>query len=434
MSIFKMTYFKLHMSIRCRSVFCSLKGCLLVVFTFFCMLTGCRDGLVLPKKVSYIVKPAFFGMHIHNPSIEKIKMINMHGWRSWDSRSRWADLNPSPNEWNFLGLDHNVNIMLTQQSDVLLVLGSTPLWAAKRPAEPCPYGFGCSSEPSNLIMWDTYVKTVGERYKGKVRLYEIWNEPKFSDFTTSKRSSFFTGDSLSMITMACSAYKTLKKIDPKNRVLTPGFSGDSSQLDMYFDKGGGKCADIISFHFYAKNPEEMEKEILKVKAVMLKHGLSKMPLWNTEQGFFLNAAPGEPQAESEKQLSEYVSRSLILAASQGIQRVYWYSLERAMASVMAYNVTFKWLVNAKISSCVYEGVYRICGLSRNGEDAKIVWSTLRKGVYSVPKAWGVKSIYHIDGTFGMLKNNKIDIDGAPVLLSQMSLNDRFLVTDEIQRN
>ena len=101
------------------------------------------------------------------------------------------------------------------QCPILLPLANTG-WASARPTEASAYKPGNASEPVNMEDWRRYVRKVGERYKGRIRHYEIWNEPNLPPR--------FTGSISKVVELTCDAYKILKSIDPQIQVVSPALS------------------------------------------------------------------------------------------------------------------------------------------------------------------------------------------------------------------
>jgi hypothetical protein len=183
------------------------------------------------------------------------------------------------------------------------------------------------------VDWENYVATVAARYKGRITHYEVWNEP--SD------KGHFTGNLESLVRLTCAAYRVLKKIDPGIRVVSPASAGGGRHLeylDNFLRAGGKQCIDIVAHHFYVfrTEPESMVPLIRAVRGIMAKNGIEKMPLWNTETGWWIANGDGTPdhpmvakggwkKLNLENESGAYVARALILGRAEGIDRFFWYS-------------------------------------------------------------------------------------------------------------
>src|SRR5258707_10027524 len=63
------------------------------------------------------IPPSFFGMHIHhmvrpngNAPPTPWPNLTVPGWRLWDARVTWPDLEPAKGKWNFDTLDKSLNL------------------------------------------------------------------------------------------------------------------------------------------------------------------------------------------------------------------------------------------------------------------------------------------------------------------------------------
>ena len=180
----------------------------------------------LPPTTS--VPRSYFGMHFNRldtpwPRVnETIGAVRI--WDAGDNRnksgvgSQWSEINPVAGTFNWTGLDARVATALAHNADVVYTLGGrTPQWASLQPDATSPYGPGQCAEPKTDQLWQDWVRTIATRYKGKIKFWEVWNEPDIPDF--------YCGSPDKLIDFARQAYGILKQVDPTNRVLTPGFSG-----------------------------------------------------------------------------------------------------------------------------------------------------------------------------------------------------------------
>ncbi len=377
----------------------------------------------------------FFGMHIHHlvktpyPDMPPTPWpaVPFATWRLWDAYVSWPNLEPRQGKWNFETLDEYVALAEEKKVELLLVLGLSPHWASARPTEKSTYGSGNAAEPKNLEYWSDYVRTVATRYKGRIRYYEIWNEPNLP--------GFYTGTVAEMLRLSQKAYQILKEVDPSITVVSPSaaHSGDSglTWLEEYLSRGGGSCADVIGYHFYVKPepPEAMETAISQVRELMAKYEINKT-LWNTEAGW------SKPKPfPSEELAAAYVARSYILNWAGGVSRFYWYAWDNQnwvslpmveadrttlTPAAVAYANVQKWLVGAQMSPCQSNSQNTwICQLKRDrGYQGWIVWNPDGKLRFNVPDRWRVKQIRDLAGTERDLSGNSIEIGPSPLLLEK----------------
>lgn len=384
------------------------------------------------KPPARIVPASLFGMHIHH-ALKTWPDVPFDRWRLWDAYVTWGDLEPQPGVWKFDLLDRYVDLAAKKKVKILLTLGQTPRWASARPNDESPYGNpGWPAEPANLKDWRNYVRTVATRYKGKIRAYEIWNEPDLK--------GMYTGSVDKMVELAKEAYTVLKQVDPKIVVLSPAGTNGTREFQWqqdFFRRGGGKYADVIAQHFYPESetgvPEDLVNSIERMKKVMTKFGLANKPLWNTESGW-LKPAP----IDSDRQAMAYVARIYLINWLSGVRRFYWYAWDnQATVSLYftqpdrktptpitkSYAQIQKWIVGAQMQRCDVNSTKTwICDFSRQGKPFWIVWNsareTDRESTFTVPKNWQVSQIQDLLGNNTRLpRSRQITIDLSPVLLS-----------------
>lgn len=378
------------------------------------------------------VSPLYFGSHLHYlvPNSDEVKKFKSTKWpnnilgsiRLWDSRVRWADMAPNPGKWDFSRMDTYISEAIINNAEVMYTLGSTPQWASARPFEKCPYGLGCAAEPADMSDWEDYVRAVSKRYRGKIAIYELWNEPFFTDIPRAQPpGSFYTGSLDKMIEMARIARSVLDQEDPKAKLSAPGFDDQVEQLDLFLSRGGKKYIQAIDFHFYSHNSKHMSDKINNVKAIMQKQGVSDLPLFNTEQGVrvFLSESVKKPGEVSQVAASAKIAQYLILGASAGISRFYQYSWDNEfmggmvntqrvkLPSFETYTKTRSWLLNNKMLGCIGispEGV--VCHAEKSGERFIYAWA-ITPGVYSItlPEGFSVGSVEKLNGI------EEVNLDG-----------------------
>lgn len=373
----------------------------------------------------------FFGLHLHRAdSTTSWPFVRFGSWRLWDAGIDWRAIEPVRGQWRFEKLDQLMALAEKNGVEPVFVFGVTPQWASARPDEPFVYGAGGAAEPRDLRDWENFVRTVAMRYKGRIKHFELWNEPKYADIESVKES-FYTGTLASLAQLGCSAYRVLKEVDPNNKLLTPGFTGAGDRLDRFLAAGGKSCSDIVAFHFYTSTPEKMLERIHEVKEIMHMHGIADRPLWNTEQGYEIVGPnvkiPGDLGFEVRDMETQaaYIPRALVLAAAAGVERFFFYSWERLLVEketrpgvgVSALAMTVRWLEGAKVDSCVtQDAAVWVCSLSRGKYKTWMVWNTVGESNWMVPKDWRVTAFESANGRTGKINNYTIKIEKTPLLL------------------
>lgn len=364
------------------------------------------------------VPRTYFGLHMHRADAgTPWPPVGFGSWRLWDAYTTWPMLEPQRGQWDFKRLDKYVAMAKLTGVDILLPLGLSPAWASARPDEPSAYKPGNAAEPREIDDWRNYVRTVAERYKGKIRYYELWNEPNLRNF--------YSGSVETMLQLARETYAILKQVDSRNLLAAPAATEGGKQLDWldrYLALGGGQFMDVLSHHFYVPReaPEHMLEIVADVRKIMARHGVAHKPLWNTETGWWMENGDGTDSRPAPfttwkklglAEAAAYVSRSLILGWAAGMERFYWFAWDNYSMGLiepstktlkpagLAFARTREWLQGSVMTGCeVSDGVW-ICTLNRpDGGKARIVW--LAKGttrLWSPPTDWKVSEVDALDG-------------------------------------
>lgn len=402
------------------------------------VLSAMPDPVTAADSVGPTLKPLpanFFGMHIHRAdTTTRWPFVRFGTWRLWDAGVTWNNIETSRGQYRFEKLDLLVSKAIEQGVEPVFVLGMTPQWASSRPYEQCPYGMGCSAEPSNMADWENFIRTLATRYKGRIRYYELWNEPKFSEFETAT-GAFYSGKLSNLVEMGRVAARVLKEVSPSNRLITPGFTGEGDRLERFLEAGGKEYCDVIAFHFYARNPERMLVKIRTVQRIMSRQGVADRELWNTEQGYEVVGPEGMPgtmgfEVPDMETQAAYIPRSLALAGAAGVSRFYFYSWERLLTEnetvptvgAHAYGVAVRWLKDTSIDSCRTEDdAVWVCSLRRKGRNAWMVWNAGTASAWTIPIDWNIHAYESADGQAGGLEQASIAIGQTPILLKQEAL-------------
>ena len=387
------------------------------------------------------VPKEYFGMHFHRADAgTPWPKVPIGSWRLWDAITTWPDLEPERGKWDFRRLDSYLIRAKLSDTRILLPLGLTPTWASARPNEKSPYRPGNAAEPSSIEDWKHYVRTVAERYKGRIHEYEMWNEVNVP--------GFYSGNVETMVALTRETYLILKAIDPENKLVSPSVVGNISEaspwLDEFLKKGGGQYIDIIGYHFYVPQgrPEVMIPLIKQVLNVMKVHGISDKPLWNTETGWLIRSneqdfAPGSYdkswQVLDYDKAPAYLARALIIAWASGVQRFYWYAWDNAVMGLIepkskrsktaaqGYATVVRWLEGASKVSCMKQATTWGCSLiDTDGVNTHIIWSESDSNVaFNIPLDWKAEKIESLDGSQRNIQSNSsraILISGHPVRL------------------
>lgn len=361
--------------IRCKLGSPGVGICVLIALFLLTTLAPAQTTIYAP---GYAVPKTFFGLHSYGNVWPTSPMGTL---RIWDAGASWAEIEKSNGSFNWSRLDYLVSTARNKGEDVVYTFGRTPQWASSKPWLSCNYGPGQCAPPANLATWDYFVKQLATRYKGRIRYYEIWNEPN--------QPAFYSGSMSTLLTMAKEAYSIIKGIDSSAQVLTPAptwtSTSPSQWMSQWFSIGGKYYADVVSFHAYTgkTTPESVTRNVDNMRAVMKQYGVSYKPLFNSEYAWGRDSL-----IPSQYDQAAFVSRALVLLWAKGIPRTYWYAWNNPSWGTLysstygllkpgvAHSNIYKWLVWATMSTCQIStnNTYG-CFLTRsNGYSASIYWN------------------------------------------------------------
>jgi len=371
----------------------------------------------------------FFGIHIHRAAgVTPWPAVPIGAWRLWDAQVSWPQLEPRKGQWNFALLDRYVSLAEEHRAEVLLPLGLSPQWASKHPLESSAYQPGNAAEPADNADWRNYVATVVTRYRGRIKAYEIWNEPN--------NRGFWTGDTRQMVALTREASEIIHRIDPEASVVSPAATTSSGipWLTQFLNLGGGKYVDVIAYHFYVspQPPEAMVPLIQQVRQIMRDTGVGDKPLWNTESGWQI-----PKPFPSEELAAAYLARAFILNWAAGVSRFYWYAWDNhswvslqttesdnrtVTPAGRAFGAIQKWLAGAELNYCEENPDHVwTCKLTRRGVPSWIQWNTTgtpaEKRTLLFPFEWNDKSFIPLLGEAQPLSGPVIEVSQMPELVT-----------------
>lgn len=339
--------------------------------------------------------------------------------RLWDSGTSWTSLEPQQGVWNWQPLD--IWVAAAEQhgvEDILLTLGQTPPWASTNPDDVNYIGAGAPAPPTDNQYWRDYITAVAQRYKGRIRNYEIWNEPN--------DSTYYTGTVAELAELTAEAYSILKSVDPDNVVLSPA-PYEPGYLEQLLQAGIASNVDVIAYHYYETPPEAAAAAIANVNLVMAEHGVSSIPVWATE------GASGDNTTAPESLAAAYLVRKYLVHLAFGSLRFDWYAWGKATTFCVgteendprmlteagrAFGILLDWLHGASLTGASIDAFYTWqIGLTlAGGNHGMIVWNPTKTVPFAIPGTFHMVSQHDIFGNASPVEGSTVTIGGSPVLL------------------
>lgn len=168
-------------------------------------------------------KPEFmFGIVAHTERVSKSERLRelesaaLIGCKVMRTGSEWGKIQPAPDQWKWESMDEIVSTAERLGMQIQSLLAFTTQWAAAPEAQKDKDWLNWSRGAPNLDAWRKFVATYAERYKGRIHLWETWNEPDLA--------GFWRGTTEEYIELFEVTHDELRKADPKNIVMSGGFA------------------------------------------------------------------------------------------------------------------------------------------------------------------------------------------------------------------
>ncbi len=215
------------------------------------------------------------------------------------------NFDPCINAWD--KYDHIVGLAEQYGLEILARLSSPPSWS-----RAAGEAGGTFAPPDDFADFADYAGAVAERYRGRVRYFQIWNEPNiFPEWGDQP------ADPEAYTRLLCAAHDRLKAVAPESVVvaaplaptnplgLVNGATNAAAELNDFvflqrmYTAGAGRCFDVMSVQGYGLGSGPTDRRMrplqfnyarnLFIRDLMVKNGDAHKALWIAEVNW--NAAP-----------------------------------------------------------------------------------------------------------------------------------------------
>lgn len=229
----------------------------------------------------------------------------------------WGYIESQPGQWRFDRYDTAVDVAYSHGIALFGLLDYCVDWASTAPTDAEKRWCWMPK----IDAWQNYVHRVVDRYKDKIKHWQIWNEPNIGVFWQPEPNFVDYSKLLK------ASYKIIKSIDPDAQILGCNTSRcDQDFIEGVFTEGGFDWMDILGVHpyRYPRTPEETNLigDMHKLVALMQKYGEAK-PIWITEVGWPTHV--GDERASTEEKQAAMIMRLYIQAIVSGdVEKICWY--------------------------------------------------------------------------------------------------------------
>ncbi|MCC7372691.1 MAG: hypothetical protein IT306_30040 [Chloroflexi bacterium] len=200
------------------------------------------------------IDPASAAVHVflwgHREEADRdLKLAKEAGFTWVKQRFEWRNIEKiKKNEFQWHEPDLVIDKINKAGLGIIARLDNQPDWARKDKIFPA------SGPPDNIEDWKDFVQDFAERYKGKIQIYEIWNEPNISREWGNQKP-----DAKAYTEMLRVSYTEIKKIDPNAIIVSAGLSPTTEQSDR-------AVADLVFLREMYQNGAKAYFDMLGVHA------------------------------------------------------------------------------------------------------------------------------------------------------------------------
>lgn len=230
----------------------------------------------------------------------------------------WRDIQPNPDTWDFSRYDRYVDTAAKHGVKVLALLAFD-----NNAVERDPVGKTRDKyiAPSDIPLFEEYVRRVVKHFKGRVSAFEIWNEPSLDRFWTGTPAEFYE--------LAKRTASAVRSVDPDATIVgtamhAPFGVWTPHQTPGLFAYGAMDQVDHPAFHLYIGDPRAYANEFSKFDGLNRANGhpgsLSVTEIGDPDGG-------GYPWRVTPDKLADHVIKSFVTATSFGMKDIVWYCFE-----------------------------------------------------------------------------------------------------------
>ncbi len=227
--------------------------------------------------------------------------IEIHGKDDFEDRRH----EPYRSAWE--KYDHIVGLAEQYGLEIVPRLSNPPAWS-----RALTDTVGTYAPPDDVSDWGDYVYAVVSRYQGRVRTYQLWNEPNIYPEWGERPV-----DPAGYTQLLCEGYHRAKGADPDVIIIAgalaptvsfhpgPGPAlglSDFVFLQRMYDAGAGDCFDILAVNDYMLWSGPTDRRMrptninfsrpMYIRDIMVANGDADKPIWISEMS--ANAVPNDP--------------------------------------------------------------------------------------------------------------------------------------------
>ncbi len=182
----------------------------------------------------------------------------------------WPHVEAEQGRWDFNATDRAIERLDGAQMRIVGVLGGTVDWTEPAPAE--------------MDAWLEYVRRVVERYSGRIRYWQVWDEPNAPEAWPGEP------DVAAYTRLLKATATVIREVDGEARIVAPAVAGlDLAFIEAIYEAEGGDSFDVLAVgpQWAQGMPEspDVAAALDGLRELMHRHGDAGKPIWLSHLGW-----------------------------------------------------------------------------------------------------------------------------------------------------
>lgn len=312
-----------------------------------------RFAIITP----YSKRDSLFGMNHAYPwphLLDLSKHIGICWFRDWSLK--WHDVEPEKGRFTFTECDRQIDRVLDRGLNVLglLPFPSSNFSSSAVGEIPLTTHYPENRDrvaymPRDLNDFGAYVHKTVQHYQGRIRAWEILNEPIYTSYALPRRKGYQVKDYVRLLE---AGYRAIKAIDAQAFVIGGIAGGPTTYTTEFIEAGGLSWIDALNLHAYPglTSPEAFEEPLSRLREKMRSAGMDK-PIWFTEGAYYADDdMPYEPfdstwltPVDSEAEAAQWQIKFNTLLLAYGAEKIVYHSgTPGALNNESLSGIFFEW--------------------------------------------------------------------------------------------
>ncbi len=235
----------------------------------------------------------------------------------------WDQMEPTRGNYAWTRPDIMVNALGQANIDILFTLPLSNAWnysTSSLAAAPAGYP-RTHIAPDDYSSTRDFARAIATKYAGRIKYYEVWNEPDFPSFWENNPNA------AEYYNVLKAAYEGVKQGDPSAKVVLGGLAmpNNTTWLQQLLNLGGGAYFDIMNIHIYPAFGN-YQQGITNNRSLLQQYGLYK-PMWITETSTTGGYFETTDRTTEEYLKAVYLVKNYSYALAQSdIDAIFWHTL------------------------------------------------------------------------------------------------------------